>query len=227
MKNLVKSITFQILRRPIIRKLKKKLPTSDVDISCKYDEKTYLQGNNSIQNNVDIRGTKIGKCTYIGHDSSLLKCEIGKFCSISWNVEVIAGRHPAHMVSTHPLFYRDASFSGLRFCDYSLFDEYRYTNNDCFVCIGNDVLIGAHAKILDGVTIGDGAIILSGAMVTRDVLPYKIVGGIPAREMGQRFTDDEIDWLEKIRWWNMSEEWIKTNAPYFNSISKLKEKITI
>jgi serine acetyltransferase len=88
--------------------------------------------------------------------------------------------------------------------------------------IGNDVWIGANVTILDGIRIGDGAIVATNALVTKNVPPYAILGGVPAKQLKKRFTDEQIGFLLKLKWWDKREEWISEHAKYFNSIDELK-----
>ena len=84
--------------------------------------------------------------------------------------------------------------------------------------IGNDVWIGSNVIIMSGVRIGDGAVIAAGAIVTKNVEPYSIVGGVPAKTIRRRFEENQIEYLRKIEWWNRSEDWIKKNAASFTDI---------
>ncbi len=88
--------------------------------------------------------------------------------------------------------------------------------------IGNDVWIGANVLILDGVTIGNGAIIAAGAVVTKDVPPYAVVGGVPAKIIKYRFNKEEIDFLEQLKWWEKDEKWLTEYGKYFNNVELLK-----
>ena len=90
--------------------------------------------------------------------------------------------------------------------------------------IGNDVWIGANAIVLDGVTIGDGAIISAGAIVNKNVPPFSIYGGVPARLIRFRFEENEIEFLKKFKWWDKDLNWIKTHTPYFKDIKELISK---
>ncbi len=91
--------------------------------------------------------------------------------------------------------------------------------------IGNDVWIGENVTIIGGAKIGDGAIIGSNAVVTKDIEPYSINVGIPARKIKYRFQDNEINYLEKIKWWDKPQKWIQENARLFRDIKVFKEKI--
>ena len=122
------------------------------------------------------------------------------------------GKHPVHFVSTHPAFYSSHK-QFITFADKNdYFEEYEK------VTIGNDVWIGTRVMIIDGVSIGDGAIIAAGAIVTKNVEPYSIVGGVPAKLIRNRFNDQDIEFLKKFKWWNKDFEWIKSNYYKFKNI---------
>ena len=91
------------------------------------------------------------------------------------------------------------------------------------VNIGNDCWIGQHVFIVGGVTIGDGAVVYAGAVVTKDVPPYAIVGGVPARIIRYRYDQETIDWLLRIKWWEHDIEWFEENWELLNDINKLKQ----
>ena len=84
--------------------------------------------------------------------------------------------------------------------------------------------IGYNVTILGGVSIGDGAIVAAGAVVTKDVEPYTIVGGVPAKPLKKRFTDEQIEFLLGFKWWEKDREWIKENKDYFLNIENLMER---
>lgn len=137
----------------------------------------------------------------INHD----KLVIGKFCSIACGVKFLftSANHTQMSLSTYPfpIFFEEWGL-----------DVQNITtawDNKGDIVIGNDVWIGYEAAILSGVNIGDGAIIGTRAVVTKDVPPYTIVGGVPAETIRKRFSDDTISALLKIRWWDWPEERIK------------------
>jgi acetyltransferase-like isoleucine patch superfamily enzyme len=156
-----------------------------------------------------VEGVKIGKYAY-GYSkhcykNSLLK-EVGAFTSINDSVRIGEVNHPLTFISTHPILYTPENeilgYEGVPgiLNDKDIIDVYSIPTNDKIV-IGNDVWIGANAIILPGVTIGDGAVVGAGAVVTKDVAPYAIVGGVPAKLIRYRFTQKEIEVLLTVKWW--------------------------
>ncbi|AOH55862.1 hypothetical protein ABE28_015985 [Peribacillus muralis] len=190
---------------------------------CDVNFNTVLEGRNVIHNNVSFSNSKLGYGTYIGKDSKLTNSLIGRYCSIAENVKLITGGHPTNtFVSTHPAFFSTLKQSGFSYVTDTKFNEFKYSDiNDMYaVTIGNDVWIGADVKIIGGVNIGDGAIIATGAVVANDLEPYNIYGGVPARRIGTRFTEEEKAFLLSFKWWERETEWISENAFLFSDIKK-------
>lgn len=184
--------------------------------------KSVFEGHNYIGRNSTFNG-ELGFGSYIGKNSEI-RGKIGKFTSISDCVSIVNGLHPAKdFVSTHPAFYSTKCCVDLSYCQKDLFDEFRYADDEkrFDVIIGNDVWIGYGATILAGVKVGDGAIIAAGAVVTKDVEPYAIVGGVPAKTIRYRFTEEEIRMLSELSWWNKDIDWIRANAKKFTSMNEL------
>lgn len=135
------------------------------------------------------------------------KLKIGKFCSIACGVKFLftSANHTMHALSTYPfpIFFEEW---GLNVADIT-----QAWDNKGDILIGNDVWIGYEAVILSGVTIGDGAIIGARAVVTKDVPPYTIVGGVPAAPIRQRFDEQTIKILLNLRWWDWETKKIRQN----------------
>jgi chloramphenicol O-acetyltransferase type B len=161
-----------------------------------------------IGDNVTFYNSEIGNNSYINKDSQIRDTKIGKFCSIGPGVKIVLGNHPTDLISTHPTFYsNNKPFKTISKQMY--YDEYKG------VIIGNDVWIGEDVLIPGGIKIGDGAIITSRAVITKDVAPYSIVGGIPAKLIKYRFNDEEIMYLIKFKWWDKNDEWLINNHELF------------
>lgn len=158
-----------------------------------------------------IFNTEIGDFTYTGRNFTCWNAKIGKFCSISWNVGVGGANHDYNRISQHAFLY--ASQFGL--IKKGQKEGYNRFESECI--IGNDVWIGCNAVICRGVKIGDGAVIAAGAVVTKDVAPYTIVGGVPAKIIKRRCSEDLAARLQKTQWWNLSVETIKNNFELFNA----------
>ena len=189
-------------------------------------EKVECEGHNFIGRFSHIKNTVIGKYTYIGNNCEFSNVKIGGFCSISSYVKVLIGTHPSKKwISTHPLFFSRNSYVGKGFCDDDRYPEIKTTPNGYSCEIGNDVWIGANVCILQGIKIGNGAIIGANSLVTKDVSPYTIVGGVPAKVIRKRFSDEDIIFLERIEWWKWPNWRIKELAKYFDNIGQLKKHL--
>ncbi len=178
------------------------------------------EGKNGFGKNSAIVSSKIGYGSYIAEGAKLAKVKIGRYCSIGPRVNCIFGKHPSNtFVSTHPSFFAVKTPVGFTYADQQYFEEFAPKHEDQqSITIGNDVWIGANVSLMDGVRIGDGAIVAANALVTKDVEPYTIVGGVPAKPIKKRFEDDEIDFLLEFKWWDKPESWIRENAPKFRNV---------
>ncbi|WWW27662.1 CatB-related O-acetyltransferase [Priestia aryabhattai] len=189
-----------------------------------------FEGANSVQKFCTILNSTVGYGSYISARCKLYNCKIGKYCSIAQKVEVVFGKHPtSKFVSTSPAFYSTNTPNNLSFSDENTFAEIEYIdeNEKYFVEIGNDVWIGYGAIIMSGVRIGSGAVIAAGAVVTKDVPPYSIVGGVPANLIKYRFSQEDIAWLLKIKWWEQDSIWLKNHAKYFEDIEIFKKNLEV
>ena len=190
----------------------------DLEWDVRIIRNTQFEGYNKIHSNTEFGG-KIGLCSYIGAGANI-KASIGRFCSIGPQVYTVLAKHPTEtFISTHPSFYSISKELFLTFTDRQKFDEWGGLKSGVtLVNIGNDVFIGARTIIVGSVNIGDGAIVGAGSVVTKDVEPYTIVAGNPARTIRKRFTDKEISLLLQTRWWNNNIEWFYKNADLMDNI---------
>lgn len=158
----------------------------------------------------------IGYASYIG-DHCHINADVGRFTCIGPRVVVARGNHPtSDWVSVHPAFFSTEKQCGMTFTDKELFEEKKQR-----VRIGNDVWIGDSAILMDGITVGDGAVIAAGAVVTKDVEPYSVVGGVPAKIIRYRFEDrDIVKQLLQIKWWDRPIEWIRNNASKYHHVEE-------
>jgi chloramphenicol O-acetyltransferase type B len=162
---------------------------------CSMD--TSFSGYHTIKRGSELYSTKVGRFTYFAENVRVRNCDIGPFCSVGAGVIIgELARHPLDMISTHPLMYSASSVCGLVFSSTRTFEEFSP------VTIGADVFIGTRAMIFPGVKLGVGCVIAAGAIVTKDVPPYAIVTGVPAKVIKYRFEADVVRRLVESSWWN-------------------------
>ena len=189
-----------------------------------------FEGHNKIHGNTFFVGM-LGRCSYIGKGSRLC-ANVGRYCSIGENVINIIGTHPytSPFVSTSPVFYslEYKNQCGITYANKQMFDEYRYvdSNTKTAIIIGNDCWIGKNAVIIGGVKINDGAIVLANAVVSKDVPPYAIVGGVPAKIIKYRYDEKTIIKLLMTKWWEKDEDWIRSNWYLFTKIEDFLDVIS-
>jgi len=156
-----------------------------------------------------LRNTSVGKGSYFT-DARVVNAELGSFCSIARQVRIGGlGRHPSNWISTHPVFYSAGKQIAISFDILREFEEFRP------VSIGSDVWVGYRSIVMDGVNVGDGAIVAAGSVVTKDVPAYGIVGGVPAHLIRYRFSPSVIDKLQQWQWWNLPLSILHSLAPLF------------
>lgn len=183
-----------------------------VSAFARIDHLSKVSHKAKVQRRVQIFNSQIGDYSYVCAGSNVIFTEIGKFCSIGKDCILGLENHLLDNLSTSPIFTESKNAIGQSWVEEST----RYPFDK--LTIGNDVWIGNRAMIRGGLTIGNGAIIGAGAIVTKDVPPYAIVAGVPAKILRFRFTEDTIETLEKMQWWNWEEEILKANIPLFQQL---------
>ncbi len=223
---------FDKLKNKILRFIKRRKLKDVVRIgNNSIVEQTSFEGYNTVYRNSTVINSSVGLGTYIGDGSYISNAKVGRFCSIAENVRIAIGNHPTSVfVTTFPSFYYNTeSQIGFTFHKdkpiYEGLSNYPDEDKKYQVVIGNDVWIGCNSIILGGVKIGDGAIVGAGAVVTRDVAPYSIVAGVPAKVIKYRFTDEQIEFLESLKWWEWPLEKIQNNYLLFSNIDDFIKKI--
>ncbi len=183
------------------------------NISVTIDPTSTFEGANSIGEKSFFKG-RMGYGAYIGANC-YIDGNIGRFTSISSDVQCNLGSHPYKYpyVSTSPMFFSLLKQTGETFATKQMFQEIKPP-----IQIGNDCWVGQRVFIVGGVNIGDGAVILAGAVVVKNVPPYAIVGGVPAKIIGYRYDSETIDVLRQMEWWNMPIVWLKKHYELFSDI---------
>lgn len=165
-----------------------------------------------IYRGVKAKESKIGAYSYVAANTDIENAEIGKFCSIADNCRIGMSGHPLQYISTSPIFTEKRN--ALQQCWIEK-DFFEHKSLDERVIIGNDVWIGSHVLIKGGVHIGNGACVAAGAVVVKDVPPYAIVGGVPAKVIRYRFSPEVIGKLLELEWWNFDESKLKNSIAIF------------
>lgn len=139
----------------------------------------------------------VDRFSYVGPKTKIENTEIGAFCSISWECLIGLSSHEMECISTSPIFQERFNGTGTSWLEQDV-----ERPSAVRTVIGNDVWVGARAILMEGVQIGDGAVIAAGAVVTKDVDPYTVVAGVPARMLRKRFSDEMVDQLQGLEWWD-------------------------
>jgi acetyltransferase-like isoleucine patch superfamily enzyme len=195
------------------------------DFSVTISIDSNFEGMNKIYANTHFSGD-MGFGSYIGPNSSLA-AKIERFTSIASFVRCNHGRHPMSkpFVTTCPAFYSLLKQNGNTFIAKQCYEEHIFADREkkYSLIIGNDCWIGEGVFIVGGITIGDGAVVLAHAVVTKNVPPYAIVGGVPAKILKYRYDEETIKFLLDLKWWNKDISWLKRNADLLCNMDKLRK----
>jgi len=176
-----------------------------------------ISQNSAINRRNYILRSTIGRFSYTGIGCIILSSQIGNFCSIGWNVSIGGDNHDYSGVTTSPRWRFELLDKGSK--------EYNIDYSKQKPCrIENDVWIASNVVILRGITISNGAVIGAGAVVTKDVEPYSIVAGVPAKFINRRFDENLIKALQELKWWNWPLDIIRSNLDLIYS-SEFDEQI--
>lgn len=187
-----------------------------------------FEGMNMVGPHTDFFGS-LGYGSYIG-GGGMVSAEVGHFTSIGPNCRYINATHAykAPFATTCPLFFSKSNGNnpqGETFATEQMIEEFKFydKNRELVNKIGNDCWLGSNVTLIGGVEIHDGAVVLANAVVTKDIPPYAIVGGVPAKVIGYRYDGETIQFLQKTKWWNNQPEWFEKNWMLLNDIEALKE----
>ncbi len=179
--------------------------------NCKIDKRSR------VCSGTNVNDTVMDRYSYIGHDCFVLKANIGPFVSIADNCRIGGGGHPLDRVSTSPVFHEGKNILKKNFATFPMEPTPE-------TVIGADVWIAADAVVLSGVKIGTGAVIGTGSVVTKDVPPYEIWAGNPARKIRDRFDEETKAKLLESKWWTLSDEELEKSAKDFCDVQRFVNK---
>jgi len=178
---------------------------------------SVIHPTSKIESGCNIVNVHMGRHSFCGYDCEIINAEIGSFCSIANNVIIGGGMHPIKWVSTSPVFYEGKDSVKMK---YSLHKRESQKKTR----IGHDVWIGQCALLKQGISVGTGAVIGMGSIVTKDVEPYTVVAGNPARLIKKRFNEEIIKELLETQWWLFDEELLLKSAKYFTNPKEFLSK---
>jgi phosphonate metabolism protein (transferase hexapeptide repeat family) len=161
-----------------------------------------------------VSDATLGDYSYCVENTQIAYAQIGKFANIAAHVRIYASRHPTDLASLHHFTYRSSWY----FEDAKDNAEFFAWRGEQTIMIGHDTWIGHGAVIMPGVTVGNGAVIGSNAVVTRDVPPYAIAVGVPAKVIKQRYSDETVQRMEKLAWWDWPHDVLHERLADFRSL---------
>jgi acetyltransferase-like isoleucine patch superfamily enzyme len=220
LKNAFQEIRQYLIEKTSLIQAQANNPTCRLYNGVQLDNCSSLGKNVVLFEDVAIMASSIGNHSFVQKHSVVMNAAIGKFCSIASKVSIGLGAHPTTMVSSHPAFYSVTQPLTRSFCRTDSFPPFKRIE------IGHDVWIGQGAMIIDGLKVGTGAVVAAGAIVTKDVPPYAIVGGVPAKVIKYRFNEEVREKLLTSKWWEMPDEWLEKYCDLFLDPNKLLELLS-
>lgn len=189
-------------------------------IKTKAIKNSSIHPTSKVESGSEIVNSTMDKYSFCGYDCEIINCDIGSFCSIANRVVIGGGMHPMEWVSTSPVFYEGKDSVKEKFYEHKRRPPERTK-------IGNDVWIGEYSILKQGITVGHGAVIGMGSVVTKDVEPFSIVAGCPAKEIRKRFDSETIDALLKSGWWDFSDEELFKYGKFFNDPQEFLKNLNL
>lgn len=179
---------------------------------------SYIHPLSKVEAGSEITNSTFAKHSYCGYNCKIINTKIGSFTSIANNVIIGAGMHPIEWVGTSPVFYEGTDSISTKFSKHK-------RSSSKITTIGNDVWIGDSVLIKQGVEIGHGSVIGMGSVVTKNIEPYSIYAGNPAKLIRKRFDDKLINELLNICWWDLTDQELNHYAEFFTNPNKFVEKL--
>lgn len=203
-----------MMLKTILAKVLKKIRLSSIQNSVVHPTAKVESGSSVFYSSMD-------RYSFCGYDCDIFHAEIGRFTSIANHVVIGGAKHPMEWIGMSPVFYQGRDSVRKKFSEYPL-------EKSEITLIGNDVWIGRSAIIISGVSIGDGAVVGAGSVVTKNVPAYGVVAGNPAKLLRYRFEEDIRSNLENIKWWDLDEviladlaEYVKDPEKFIDAYKKL------
>ncbi|MFN7015357.1 MAG: CatB-related O-acetyltransferase [Bacteroidia bacterium] len=172
----------------------------------------------AIESGSSFINSKLGKHSFCGYDCEIVNTEIGNYVSIANNVIIGGAMHPMDWVSMSPVFYKGRDSVRKKFSEFERAADKK-------TVIGSDVWIGNYALIKQGITVGTGSVLGMGSVLTKDVGPYEIWAGSPAKFIRKRFDNETIEILLKSEWWLLPDDELQKLAHTFNDIEAFKKLV--
>lgn len=182
-------------------------------------EYSTISGKARVWGHCKVFHSTMGDYSYVGRNSRIIHADIGKFCSIAGETKIGMGTHTLDKISTSPIFTESKNGTKHSWVKVSAVNPFKR------VVVGNDVWIGVRTMVMGGVKIGDGAVIGAGSIVTKDIPPYAVAAGVPAKLIRYRFPQEQIDALLAHPWWNLPEDKLKERIKLFQNSENIDEII--